>query len=100
MKEINIEPADQRVVIKLESQEEEITSKGIIIPQTAKEGHPEWGTIVAIGFGSVDNPMKYLVGQKVLFSEYAGVELKLNLAGWGEGQYKIMNQIDIMAKIL
>lgn len=99
MREIIIEPAEQRVIIKLEKFEEEVTAKGIIIPATAQEGHPETGIIVATGFGSIDNPMKYFKDQRVLFSEYAGVELKLNIAGYGEGRYKVMNQIDIMGII-
>lgn len=99
MKEVKIYPAEQRVVVLPDEIIEEKTRSGIIIPKTAQEDTPGMGLVVATGVGSLEHPMNYFIGERVLFSQYAGLEVKLNLDTNGEHTYKVMNQADIMAKI-
>jgi len=80
---VGFQPGGDRVLIKPLSQEEagQVTSFGIIIPDTAKE-KPEQGTIVAVGPGRVgdDNaliPVGYRVGDRVMFNKYGYDEIKI-----------------------
>ena len=89
-----IRPLQDRILVKrLEGEEK--TKGGIIIPDSAKE-KPQEGEIVAVGNGKVlENGTKQQldvkVGDKVLFSKYAGTEVKLD----GE-EYTIMREDDIL----
>ena len=68
---------------------EETTASGIIIPDTAKE-KPLKGTVVAAGPGKQDEPMTVKVGDKVMYGQYYGTEIKL------EGKtFLIMRESDI-----
>jgi chaperonin GroES len=76
-----LRPLGDRLVIKPASREE-MTSSGIVLPDTAKE-KPQRGTIIAAGEGRRDDdgdriPMDVKVGDEVLFAKYAGTEFKLN----------------------
>ncbi|MBB78267.1 MAG: co-chaperone GroES [Crocinitomicaceae bacterium] len=65
------------------------TASGIIIPDSAKE-KPLMGEIIAVGKGKVDEPMTVKVGDKVLYGQYSGTEIKL------EGEtYLIMRESDV-----
>ena len=97
-KKLRISPAEQRVVVSADVLKEQKTASGIIIPAQVKEEKPGLGTVVATGIGSMDNPMEYRVGQRILFSQYAGLEVELNLTG-EEKTYRVMNQMDVMAII-
>jgi len=99
MKEFMITPAEQRVVVLPDETSETKTNSGIIIPRTVEDNMPEIATVVAVGNGSADNPMEFFPTQRVVYSQYSGVELKLNLQGDGEHVYKVMNQMDIMAVV-
>jgi len=99
MKELLIKPSEQRVVILPDEKAEHITKGGIILPEQAQQDTPGTGKIVSTGKGSRDYPMIYHIGQKVLYSQYAGVDIKLNLFSCGEHVFKVMNQLDIMAII-
>lgn len=99
MKKYWIKPAEQRVVVLPERPEERTTNAGIIIPTVAEGERPEIGLIVAIGTGDADYPMKYLAGQKVIYSQYAGLEMELDLKGYGRNRYKVMNQLDVIGVI-
>ncbi|MBK7843942.1 MAG: co-chaperone GroES [Bdellovibrionales bacterium] len=77
----NVRPLHDRVLVR-RLDEAEVTAGGIIIPDTAKE-KPQRGEIVATGNGRVTEdgkvlPLEVKTGDKVLFSKYAGTELKLN----------------------
>ena len=91
---MNIRPLGDRVVLQvLES--EERTKSGIVLPDTAKE-KPQMGKVLAVGEARLlENGMKHAldvqVGDKVLFTKYAGTEIKLD----GE-EYMIMKEIDIL----
>jgi chaperonin GroES len=97
MSKININPLEDRVVVK-PNEAEEKTTGGIILPDTAKE-KPVEGTIVATGPGKVaDNAelvkMTVKVGDKVLYGKYSGSEITI-----GGNEYLIMRESDIFATI-
>ena len=92
---VNIKPLADRVLIKrIENEEKKVGS--IIIPDTAKE-KPQKGEIVAVGSGKTNDKgervaLEVKVGDHVLFSKYAGNEIKV------DGQeYLIMREDDILA---
>ncbi len=85
-----IKPLGTKVVIK-EMVAEEKTASGIVLPGTAKE-KPQMAEVLAVGPGSEDVQMEVKVGDKVIFSKYAGTEVKFN----GE-EVMIMDQRDILA---
>ena len=90
-----IKPLGDRVLIKALEREEK-TKSGIVLPDTAKE-KPQEGRVIAVGSGKMlDNGTKVAlevqVGQKVIFSKYAGTEVKLD----GE-ELMILNERDILA---
>ena len=91
---MNIKPLGDRVVIK-KLEAEEKTKSGIVLTGTAKE-RPQEADVVAVGPGSlVDGnrvAMEVKVGDKVLYSKYAGTEVKVS----GE-EYTILKQDDILA---
>ena len=72
---LNIKPLADRVLIE-PMQAETKTASGIIIPDNAKE-KPQRGTVAAVGKGTKDEPITVKVGNTVLYSKYAGTELKL-----------------------
>ncbi|HHF52944.1 MAG TPA: co-chaperone GroES [candidate division WOR-3 bacterium] len=91
---MKIRPLADRVVIR-RIEEEEVKKGGIIIPDTAKE-KPQKGEVVAVGPGRLDEkgnrmPMEVKVGDKVLFSKYAGTEVKI-----GDEEYLVMREDDIL----
>jgi chaperonin GroES len=91
----NIRPLGPKVLIKrLEA--EQTTKGGIVLPDNAKE-KPQRGTVLAIGDGKMTKdgnkvPLQVAKGDKVLFSSYAGTEIKIE----GE-EYMLMDEADILA---
>lgn len=78
---MNIKPLGDRVVVKALAQEEK-TKSGIVLPDTAKE-KPQQGEVVAVGPGKMlENgqrvPLEVKVGDKVIYSKYAGTEIKID----------------------
>ena len=78
---ISIKPLGNRVVVEPEEQEE-MTSGGIVLPETAKE-KPQKGKILATGPGERDDdgkriPLDVKEGDIVLFAKYSGTEIKLD----------------------
>ena len=91
---MSIKQLGDRVVIKrLEA--EETTKSGIIVTGTAKE-RPQAAEVVAVGPGAIVDgkrtEMEVKIGDKVLYSKYAGTEVKFE----GE-EYTILRQDDILA---
>jgi len=91
---MNIKPLGDRVVIKvLES--EETTKSGIVLPGTAKE-KPMQGEILAVGSGEIVDgkrvPLELKAGDRVIYSKYAGTEVKIDGA-----EYLILRQNDVLA---
>ncbi len=94
---MKIRPLNDRVLI-LRVENEEKTSGGIIIPDTAKE-KPQEGKIVAVGPGKIDEdgkrrPLEVKEDDRVLFSKYAGTEIKIDGV-----EYLIMREDDILGII-
>jgi len=76
-----MKPLGDRVIIRVLEKEEK-TKSGIFLPDTAKE-KPSEGEVVAVGAGKVyDNGQRVApevaVGDKVMFSKYAGTEVKID----------------------
>ena len=87
---IGIKPLGARVVIKRVEAEEK-TASGILLTKTAKQ-KPQVAEVLAVGPGTEDEKMELKVGDRVIFSQYAGTDVKY------EGQeVSIMNQRDILA---
>jgi len=91
---MNIRPLGDRVVIK-RIEAEETTKSGIVLPGASKE-KPQEAEVIAVGPGGIVNgnevKMELKVGERVLFSRYAGNEVKVD----GE-EYIILKQDDILA---
>ncbi len=90
-----IVPLGDRVLLKIQAASEK-TVGGIFLPDTAKE-KPQIGTVVA-GKRNDDGTqtlMEVKVNEKVLYSQYAGTELKL-----GDEDYILLSQQDILATVV
>ncbi|AVP55791.1 10 kDa chaperonin [Clostridium tetani] len=91
---MNIRPLGDRVVIK-GIEIEETTKSGIVLPGTAKE-KPQEAEVIAVGPGGIvdgkEVKMEVKVGDRVLFSKYAGNEVKVD-----DVEYTILRQDDILA---
>lgn len=88
-------PLGDRVVLKRE-EAETTTAGGIVLPDSAAD-KPQIGEIVAIGDGHVKSdgtklPLSVKEGDRVIFSSYAGEEIKL-----GDEDYLLMREADILA---
>ncbi len=91
---MNIKPLNDRVLV-LRTEEETRTTGGIIIPDSAKE-KPQQGKVVAVGPGKADKdgkrtPLQVSAGDRILFSKYAGSEIKLDGV-----EHIIMREDDIL----
>ena len=94
---MQVRPLNDRVLVK-RVQEESKTAGGIIIPDTAKE-KPVEGVVVAVGNGKLlDNGSRVApavkAGNKILFSKYAGTEVKIS-----NEEHLIMREDDILGII-
>jgi len=91
---MTLKPLCDRVVIK-QLEAEETTKSGIVLPGTAKE-KPQQAEVVSVGPGGVvdgkEIKMEVKPGDKVIYSKYAGTEVKLE-----EDEYIIVRQSDILA---
>ena len=91
---MNLNPLDDRIVVR-PNESEEKTASGLVIPDTAKE-KPQEGTVVAVGPGRWDEdgakriPVDVSEGDTVIYSKYGGTEIKYN----GE-EYLILSARDV-----
>ena len=93
----SFKPLGDRVVIK-PIEREEVTSSGLVLPDTARE-KPQEGEVVAVGAGRVADDgkrieMEVKAGDTVVYSKYAGTEYKEDGV-----DYLILRESDILAKI-
>ena len=89
---MTVKPLGDRVLIKrLEAEEK--TKGGIILTSAAKE-QPQMAEVLAVGPGTEDVKMEVKAGDKVIFSKYAGTEIKDD-----EEELIIMSQKDILAVV-
>ncbi|AML53091.1 co-chaperone GroES [Falsihalocynthiibacter arcticus] len=87
-------PLHDRVLVR-RIEEDEKTSGGLIIPETAKE-KPQEGEVVSVGAGAKDDAgvriaMDVKAGDKILFGKWSGTEIKID----GE-ELMIMKESDIL----
>ncbi|MFI8715544.1 co-chaperone GroES [Brevibacillus brevis] len=92
-----LKPLGDRVVIEAISKDE-TTVSGIVLPDSAKE-KPQEGRVIAVGSGRVaDNGERIALevkeGDKVIFSKYAGTEVKVD-----NNEYLVLRESDILAII-
>lgn len=92
-----VKPLGERVFVKV-SPSEEKTAGGILLPDTAKE-KPQVGEVVQVGPGKRNDdgsyaPMEVKVGDQVLYSKYAGTDIKFS----GE-DYVLLSEKDILAVV-
>lgn len=83
-------PLGDRVVIK-QCEAETTTKSGIVLASSSQE-KPQEAEVIAVGPGTSDVKMEVSVGQKVIYSKYAGTEVKFE----GE-EYIVIKQNDILA---
>lgn len=94
---MNLAPLGDRVVLK-QLEAEETTKSGIVLPGNAQE-KPQQAEVIAVGPGGIvdgkEVEMQVAVGDKVIYSKYAGTEVKLE----GE-EFIVVRQNDIVAKVV
>jgi chaperonin GroES len=94
---MDIKPLNDRVLV-LRIEEEQKTSGGIVIPDTAKE-KPQEGKVIAVGPGKFDEngkriPLDVKKNDRVLFGKYSGNEIKIDGV-----EHLIMREDDILGII-
>ena len=95
---MNLKPLGDRLIVEV-LEEEETTTSGIVLPDTAKE-KPQRGRVLAVGPGSRNDkgnvvPMDVKEGDEVIFSKYGGTEIKV-----GTDDYLILRESDVLAKVV
>jgi len=94
---IKLQPLGDRVVVEREESESK-TAGGIVLPDSAKD-KPARGTVISVGDGKLlddgsRGKLQVKVGDRVLFSSYAGDEFKI-----GDQELLLMREDDILAVI-
>ena len=94
---VKFTPLGERLIVR-PTEEEQTTSSGIILPDTARE-KPQEGEVVAVGPGRVTDegnhvPMELKTGDRIIYSKYAGTEYKD-----GGEEYLILRESDVLAKV-
>lgn len=94
-----IEPLGDRVIIH-PLEKEQVSSSGIVIPETSSKEKPQEGVVIALGKGGIMNdkgvlcpdPNKYLkLGDIVLFGRYAGDDLKVKTKSGKDIELKVLH---------
>ena len=92
---MKLKPIGDRVVIK-KAEAEKTTASGIVLPESAQE-KPQYAEVVAIS-SDIDNDEKkkgsLSVGDKVIYSQYAGTDVKLD-----DSEYIVVKYNDILAVV-
>ena len=94
---MKLKPLGDRLIVKA-VEEEQTTSSGLVLPDTAKE-KPQKGKVVAAGDGKIDDagkriPLDVAEGDEVLYSKYGGTEIKID----GE-DLLVLRESDVLAKL-
>ena len=93
---MKLQPLGDRVVVKPNEDQDMRTASGLVIPDTAKE-KPQTGEVIAVGPGALDDdgdrmPMDVSEGDTVLYSKFAGTEVKLE-----GGDHLVLSARDLLA---
>jgi len=94
---MDLQPLGDRLIVEV-LEEEETTTSGIVLPDTAKE-KPQRGRVLAVGPGGRNEkgdiiPMELGEGDEIIFSKYGGTEIKL-----GADEILILRESDVLAKV-
>jgi chaperonin GroES len=94
---MDLQPLGDRLIVEV-LEEEETTSSGIVLPDTAKE-KPQRGRVLAVGPGARNDrgeliAMEVAEGDEIVFSKYGGTEIKI-----GADEYLILRESDVLAKV-
>jgi chaperonin GroES len=95
---MDLQPLGDRLIVEV-LEEEELTSSGIVLPDTAKE-KPQRGRVLAVGPGPRDEDGEYITmdlenDDEIIFSKYGGTEIKI-----GTDEYLILRESDVLAKVV
>jgi chaperonin GroES len=95
---MDLQPLGDRLIVEI-LEEEETTTSGIVLPDTAKE-KPQRGKVLAVGPGGRNDsgelvPMEVAEGDEIIFSKYGGTEVKL-----GSDDVLILRESDVLAKVI
>lgn len=94
---MDLQPLGDRLIVEA-LEDEETTTSGIVLPDTAKE-KPQRGRVLAVGPGGRNDrgeliPLEVAAGDEIVFSKYGGTEIKL-----GADEYLILRESDVLAKV-
>ncbi len=95
---IDIRPLHDKIIVRRD-EAQTVTDSGIYLPESSKE-RPKTGTVEAVGDGKLNTdtgdrtPLTVKKGDKIIFSSYAGTEIKL-----GDEELLIMSEDDVLAVI-
>ena len=95
---MDLQPLGDRLIVEA-LDEEETTTSGIVLPDTAKE-KPQRGRVLAVGPGPRDEDGNFIKmeleeGDEIIFSKYGGTDIKL-----GSDEYLILRESDVLAKVV
>jgi chaperonin GroES len=93
---MDLQPLGDRLIVE-PLEEEETTSSGIVLPDTAKE-KPQRGRVLAVGPGARNDsgeivPMEVAVGDEIIYSKYGGTDIKV------ADEVLILRESDVLAKV-
>ncbi|HEX2287993.1 MAG TPA: co-chaperone GroES [Gaiellaceae bacterium] len=94
---MDLQPLGDRLIVEA-LEEEDTTSSGIVLPDTAKE-KPQRGRVLAVGPGGRNDrgeliPLEVVEGDEIVYSKYGGTEIKI-----GADEYLILRESDVLAKV-
>ena len=95
---MDLQPLGDRLIVEA-LDEEDTTSSGIVLPDTAKE-KPQRGRVLAVGPGARDENGEHVAmdleeGDEIIFSKYGGTEIKV-----GVDEVLILRESDVLAKVV
>ena len=95
---MDLQPLGDRLIVEA-LEEQETTSSGIVLPDTAKE-KPQRGRVLAVGPGPRDEDGNHIAmdvaeGDEIIYSKYGGTEIRL-----GTDDYLILRESDVLAKVV
>jgi chaperonin GroES len=95
---MDLQPLGDRLIVE-PLEEEETTTSGIVLPDTAKE-KPQRGRVLAVGPGARNDkgelvPMEVAESDEIIYSKYGGTEIKL-----GTEDVLILRESDVLAKVV
>ena len=98
---MNIQPSFDRIIIKVDVEEDQLTTKTGLILTTPEAGNkPVEATVVAVGPGRYNeqhdkvNPVSVKVGDRILMPQFGGIPIEVD----GE-EYQLFGEVEVLGKI-